>query len=72
METVIYGGELMDELTVHFPDTGESHVTIVRDLQVNFDGRLQGLRLVCTEAVTNAIKRAYPTCQVWLGEKRLA
>lgn len=62
----------MNELTICFPDTGESHVTVVRDLHIDFDGRLQGLRLACTETVTNAIKRAYPTCQVWMGEKRLA
>ena len=61
----------MDELIVRFP-TGEEFTTVVRDLHIDFEGGLEGIRLQCTETATNAIKRTYPLCQVWKGEKRLA
>lgn len=57
---------------VYFPETEVTAHAVVMDLAVHFDHGIDSIRLRSTETAVNGITRAFPGCEVYDRERRIA
>lgn len=57
---------------VYFPETDVTADALILDLTVHFTRGVESIRLRSTETAVRGIARAYPGCEIYDGERRVA